>query len=157
MLNMVSNLLLDFFAVVGRDFPIHESSPGWLHPGRPRPGRPRPGRQTTPRQATPRQTTPRQATPRQGTPRQILSRQANNQDVEAGLRRELTCERVIDFVIYLCIVILFISCFGLVISFILFACGVEQDPPKLFLFSFGFFLISSGLIGCLDKFQQSTH
>ena len=100
-------------------------------------------------QATPRQTTPRQATPRQGTPRQILSRQANNQDVEAGLRREPTCERVKNFVIFLCIAILFISCFGLVISFILFACGVEQDPPYLFLFSCGFFLISSGLIGCL--------
>jgi hypothetical protein len=113
--------------------------------------------QTNPRQATPRQATPRQATPRQATPRQILSRQANNQDVEAGLRREPTCERVNNFVIFLCIAILFISCFGLVISFILFACGVEQDPPKLFLFSFGFFLISSGLIGCLDKFQQSTH
>ena len=106
-------------------------------------------RQATPRQATPRQTTPRQATPRQGTPRQILSRQANNQDVEAGLRREPTCERVKNFVIFLCIAIMFISCFGLVISFILFACGVEQDPPYLFLFSCGFFLISSGLIGCL--------
>ena len=106
-------------------------------------------RQATPRQATPRQTTPRQATPRQGTPRQILSRQANNQDVEAGLRREPTCERVKNFVIFLCIAIMFISCVGLVISFIFFACGVEQDPPYLFLFSFGFFFISSGLIGCL--------
>ena len=84
------------------------------------------------------QTNPRQATPRQATSRQILSRQANNQDVETGLRREPTCERVKNFVIFLCIAIMFISLFGLVISFILFACGVEQDPPYLFLFSCGF-------------------
>ena len=113
--------------------------------------------QTNPTQATPRQATPRQATPRQATPRQILSRQANNQDVEAGLQREPTCERVKNFVIYLCVVIFFISLFGLVLSFILNACGVEQGPITLFLISLGFFLISPCVLRCFDDVQQSTN
>ena len=89
--------------------------------------------------------------------RQILSRQVNNQDVEAGLRIDRAENRpqsmVKNCVIFLCLIISLISFFGIVISSILIGCGIEKGPTIVFLFSFCFLIISSVLLKCLEECQ----